>query len=834
MRQNPDSTPAECTDLSAKDGEQRPDADPEAATARPASGVGAAGRPLTALKERVRGLVESWNELQGGAWNAMAAMAQYEELERISSSAEELGQPAIAEPALAMTVYLSTFVEGRLYPSNAQRQKLGELVERLRALVDGGARAPGPREKPVERRTVLYLRPPERELAGLAAQLGRHRYVVRPCETLAQAIAAAEESLPEAILVDVAAANQLDELLDHVDRMRGEAKGRAVCLVTGIEVDSAHRQFAQRAGADAVLETGDAALIATRMDELIAQQRNLDYRVLVVEDDRSQALFCETVLRHRGISSRLCLSGEEALEAIGEFHPDLVLLDLYLPGINGIEVAQILRERAEHAFLPIVFLSGETDLDKRFDAIRMGGDDFITKPVKPRHLIADVETRIRRARQLPQRTGIPARNDRRGSLVARGVLVEAYAQPGQDFGQPRALALVAPADAEVLRERLGFVACGNLSQQLAAAVTAEADLWRPVCAAGEFSFIGLIGGVDVDGIRTRLEQLRERLEARRWGPPEDPLKLAFVVAGAVADPDVDKAEDVVVRLRRRSKEALAGQAGCVLLDVPRRRAPAAGEPADHLARTLLRGHLIPEAVQLEFQALVPLAGELYGQYGVRVALVPPKSTQRLRVGAERMRAIAREMGVVAQAERQCVRRILAELSERTRRGDTLRLLVPIAIESALDAAFAPWLAAELQARALAPATLVLELDAGEVVRQFGAIGPAIESLQLVGVRLAVRGLEGGESHLRLARHPGFAIIKLEAPNPAPGAIAPWAAERGRLVVEAGKHGKVVVACDVRDAREMSELLKLGVHYVQADMFSPWSASTSFDFAGTKL
>jgi len=362
-------------------------------------------------------------------------------------------------------------------------------------------------------------------------------------------------------------------------------------------------------------------------------------------------------------------------------------------------------------------------------------------------------------------------------------------------------------------------------------VTAEAELWRPVCAAGEFSFIGLIAGADLDAIRARLEQLRERLESRRWGPPEDPLKLAFVVSGAIADPDTEKAEDVVVRLRRRSKDALAGQAGCVLLDVPRRRATPVGEPAEVLARTLLRGQLIPESVSLEYQALVPLAGELYGQYCVRVALVPSKSSQRVRVPAERMRAIAREMGVAAQVERQCVRRILSELTERTRRGDSLRLLVPVGIESALDAAFAPWLAAELQGRALAPASLVLELDASEVVRQFGAIGAAIESLQLVGVRLAVRGLEGGESHLRLARHPSFALIKLEAPNPAPGAVAPWGAERGRLVVEAGKHGKVVVACDVRDAREMSELLKLGVHYVQADMFAPWSATANFDFAG---
>jgi signal transduction histidine kinase len=87
-------------------------------------------------------------------------------------------------------------------------------------------------------------------------------------------------------------------------------------------------------------------------------------------------------------------------EVLPDFKPDLVLLDLYLPGGNGIEIAQRIREQPAYAFLPIVFLSGEQDIDQRFDAIRVGADDFITKPVKPRHLVTTVESRIKRAREL--------------------------------------------------------------------------------------------------------------------------------------------------------------------------------------------------------------------------------------------------------------------------------------------------------------------------------------------------------------------------------------------------------------------------------------------------
>jgi DNA-binding response OmpR family regulator/EAL domain-containing protein (putative c-di-GMP-specific phosphodiesterase class I) len=789
------------------------------------------------MKARVQALVDSWRELQSGAWNAPAAAAQYEELERISAAAESDCGREIVGLVVEATVYLCTFVEGRLYPSNAQRAKLNELIERLRTW----AEEPGPKaaarrpaaQPPVDQRVVLFLHAEGASHGDLVGLLGRQRYVVRPCADASQVVALAEQAAPDVLLAEAGAIGPLAEAIEAAERARGEAKGRAACVVFGADIEQSRRLYAMRAGADAVVESTDPLEIATRIDELLALQRNLDYRVLIVEDDRSQAVFCESVLKLRGIATRTCPAGESALEELASFRPDLVLLDLYLPGINGIEVAQRIRELPEHAFLPIVFLSGETDLDKRFDAIRMGGDDFITKPVKPRHLLTEVETRIRRARQLPARTDGGPRAERRGALAARSAFVEALARAAAGAEtEPAALVHVGVAGEDALRERLGLVGSGAFAQQFGAALSSETDLLRPVCGVDELGFLGLLRADSEGQLRARLDALRERLESRRWVGGEEPLAVSVAVAGLRLAAATDIGEAVLRRLRVLAAEVAAR--GGVAWDGGRPPAPQE-DPVHRLARTLLRGPLIPEAIRIEYQALVPLTGEVSGQYATRFALVAPRASTRIEVPPDRLREVARELGVGPAADRQCVRRALAVLSERTQRGDDLRLFLPVSVEAVLDPAFAPWLATELQARALSPTLVVMELEAAELLGEAARIGPALESLQVVGTKLCVAGLESGEAHVRLLRQATVAMVRLAAPRVSEAAVAgAWGAERGRLLVEANKHGKIVIAHGPREAREIAELLKLGVQYIASDVFASWNSEPNFDFAGAKV
>src|SRR3546814_3190664 len=89
-----------------------------------------------------------------------------------------------------------------------------------------------------------------------------------------------------------------------------------------------------------------------------------------------------------------------------QFRPDLVLTDLHMPGLDGAEITALIRAHAAFAHTPIVFLTGDPDPETQFEVLQVGADDFLTKPLRPRHLIAAVESRVRRARTLErQRSG---------------------------------------------------------------------------------------------------------------------------------------------------------------------------------------------------------------------------------------------------------------------------------------------------------------------------------------------------------------------------------------------------------------------------------------------
>ncbi len=88
----------------------------------------------------------------------------------------------------------------------------------------------------------------------------------------------------------------------------------------------------------------------------------------------------------------------EVMGSLADFNPDLILMDMYMPGCNGIELAKVIRQIDSYVSIPIVYLSSETDVDKQLAAMRTGGDDFLTKPIQPEHLVSYVSSRAERMR----------------------------------------------------------------------------------------------------------------------------------------------------------------------------------------------------------------------------------------------------------------------------------------------------------------------------------------------------------------------------------------------------------------------------------------------------
>lgn len=115
-------------------------------------------------------------------------------------------------------------------------------------------------------------------------------------------------------------------------------------------------------------------------------------RILVVDDDTALAEMIGIVLRTEGFEPFFCEDGAAAIDAFHESRPDLVLLDLMLPGMDGIEVCARIREESG---VPIIMLTAKSDTSDVVKGLESGADDYVVKPFNPKELVARVRTRLR-------------------------------------------------------------------------------------------------------------------------------------------------------------------------------------------------------------------------------------------------------------------------------------------------------------------------------------------------------------------------------------------------------------------------------------------------------
>jgi two-component system response regulator MtrA len=115
-------------------------------------------------------------------------------------------------------------------------------------------------------------------------------------------------------------------------------------------------------------------------------------KILVVDDDTALAEMIGIVLRAEGFDISFCADGSGAVAAFREFAPDLVLLDLMLPGIDGIEVCARIREESG---IPIIMLTAKSDTADVVKGLESGADDYVVKPFNPKELVARIRTRLR-------------------------------------------------------------------------------------------------------------------------------------------------------------------------------------------------------------------------------------------------------------------------------------------------------------------------------------------------------------------------------------------------------------------------------------------------------
>ncbi|HEY6610211.1 MAG TPA: PleD family two-component system response regulator [Pseudomonas sp.] len=353
---------------------------------------------------QARQVLELWQRLQRSAWSSVYRDELLAANQRLGQCAERFQQPLHAQLASAIEQCLQAVDANRGRLNSALIGELDSLMQRLArsGLRQGDGSDPGILSllrKPI----YLALLDGERS-ERLARQLEFFGFTALPLDSADAFRKALRQRHPAAIVMEVDFAGNGGGLQLAEEAQQGLEHKLPVLFFSEHEADTRTRLAAVRAGGEDFFSGSlDASALLERLEDLTRLTQTEPYKVLIVDDSRAQTTFTERMLNSAGIITRSLTDPIQVMAALADFQPDLIILDMYMPECRGTELAKVIRHHERYVSVPIIYLSAEDDLDKQLDAMGEGGDDFLTKPIQARHLIATVRNRAARARYLKAR-----------------------------------------------------------------------------------------------------------------------------------------------------------------------------------------------------------------------------------------------------------------------------------------------------------------------------------------------------------------------------------------------------------------------------------------------
>lgn len=255
---------------------------------------------------------------------------------------------------------------------------------------------PLPSHQDVADNRMLYV-VCDQEDPTLLAQLEAFGYRVQVFVDAAKLASAFANRVPAAMLVDK---DILDGIRELIQLQHGLSSKVPTVFLSSNGLFSS-RLAAVLANAEGFfVKPVNIAQLNERIKQLVWRDEQPPYRVLIVDDDAFITDFYSAILRSVGMDVNVLHDPTQIFDALAEYRPELLLMDVYMPVCSGVNLAKIIRQESMYLNMPIVFLSTESNIGKQLDAIQSGADDFLTKPMPASHLVSSLTSRIERYRAL--------------------------------------------------------------------------------------------------------------------------------------------------------------------------------------------------------------------------------------------------------------------------------------------------------------------------------------------------------------------------------------------------------------------------------------------------
>ena len=547
------------------------------------------------------------------------------------------------------------------------------------------------------------------------------------------------------------------------------------------------------------------------------------YRVLVVEDDASQALFAESVLKGAGIQAQVASDHTHVMAAMEQFHPDLVLMDLHLPGCSGIELTASIRAHPAFLHTPVVFLTGDQDPDRQFEVLESGADDFLSKPIKPRHLIAAVQSRIKRARALQRQRFDGANRHPVTGLHTRPYLLQRIAA-AIGAGSGGGALFVELQNATALRERYGYAGFEQLMLEAGKRIGELAGAC-PGARLNDNAFL-VFAPESAQALEVFARRLRDGIRTSTFdvaGVPQhlgsaigySALDHAFADAGSVLD-----AVEQAARAARTEPTSLS----------PWHPPEPGNDPSSSLADALRAG-LHDDAFELLFQPIVAVAGGDEAQFQV---LLRMRDADGVIHNAGQLVPVAEEAGLMPDIDRWVLQQAIDLLHRKRGEQRPLRLFVSQSPRTLARDLHGAWLQEMLESHGIDGPSLVIDLRMDDALVHSITLRRFCEQLMPIGVQFCLsQYAQDSEADALLQQLP-LGYVRLSPRYSHAHADAQLRDELRGAIDRAHRLGLQVIGPQVEDAQGAATLWMSGIDFIQGNLVQQALGELDFDFQHSVL
>ncbi len=358
------------------------------------------------LPQRLREVKRAWNQALVSEDREQALGRLHGLVHGLAASGGTFGCDALSQAAHRLELFLKAVMDEASPLSPTREEQINAYLTGVTMAINGSPECaaegyPEPLDEPdaapLRPEKLVFLAVEDAPLAReLSARIEQAGYAVRTFDRLEALRPALAEARPVALVADL----EFGGTRAIREFNTGNGQPVPILFISG-RGEFAARLAAVRAGGTHYFTTPvDAERLIATIGELTEGIQPEPYRILIVEDDPELASIYRFHLEHAGMAAQVAGDAFRAAEALDSFRPELILMDVHLPGCSGLELAATIRQQDRYAHIPIVFLSTEASAEWQPTAPNLDGDECLTKPVKPRRLLATVRPRVKRARSL--------------------------------------------------------------------------------------------------------------------------------------------------------------------------------------------------------------------------------------------------------------------------------------------------------------------------------------------------------------------------------------------------------------------------------------------------